>query len=521
MRQYLMYIVAPSEMEKIKVAMRCLDAKEIPSSTPKTESFEVKHSLIGSMALVVTLLSDLEYVSLHMRHNPIDLLIFDERGDNWRDALEAMSHIKHDMRQLGDQWGPDFYFPMTRSVAILKGASHQTDRTFALGRLGVRDLLVEPRSAAQVLRWIKEVIQRGIARENRVGVALSGGGLEGFLWQLGTLYALERAMRGGRTLVDADIISGVSSGALSGSTIAGNANIGELIRSFHGNGALYPTFTSQMMFDIAGTNIVRRIVKELISWGINPTRWPTKVLRAIPTGFFKGEQLESFMHQVMLASAGHDEFDKLSKEFYVGATDQDSYEHVTFGVKPWDKMAISEALRASCSFPPIFTPKAISGRRYIDGQVTNSCNLEIVAERGARLIFVIDPLKPTTTAQAGTIDEYGGLFGTIQTIKALVSTRFEQSLQHLSATYPDVDFIVLQPDEESARLMSGSPMRYRIRTQLIETAYRGTLLRLRERYNVYSVKMSRYGFHLRSPQKLKELEGRYAEVLKSTAKRHA
>ncbi len=521
MRQYLMYVVAPGEKEKTKAAMSRLDAKEIPSSTPKTESFEVKHPLIGSMALVVTLLSDLEYISIHMRHNPVDLLIFDERGENWRDALEAMSHIKHDMRQLGDQWGPDFYFPMTRAVAILKGASHQSERTFSLGRLGVRDLLVEPRSTAQVLRWIKDVIERGIARENRVGVALSGGGLEGFLWQLGTLHALERAMRGGRTLVDADIIAGVSSGALSGSTLAANANLGELIRSFHGKGSLYPDFSSQMMFDIAGSNIVRRIVKELISWGINPTRWPTKVLRSVPTGFFKGELLEKFMREVMLASAGHDEFDKLFKEFYVGATDQDSYEHVTFGIKPWDKMAISEALRASCAFPPIFTPKAISGRRYIDGQVTKSCNLEIVAERGARLIFVVDPLKPTTTAQAGTIDEYGGMFGTIQTIKALVSTRFEQSLQHLNATYPDIDFIVLQPDEESARLMSGSPMRYRIRTQLIEKAYRGTLVRLRERYNVYSVKMSRYGFNLRSPQKLKELEDRYAEVLKSSAKGHA
>lgn len=521
MRQYLLYIVAPGEMERTKAAMIRLDAKEVPPPTPKTQSFEVKHPLIGSMILVVTMLSDLDYVSIHMRHNPVDLLIFDERGDNWLDALEAMSHVKHDMRQLGDLWGPDFYFPMTRSVAILKGSSHQADRTFALGRLGVRDLLAEPRSTVQVLRWIKDVLERGIMRENRVGVALSGGGIEGFLWQLGTLYALERAMRGGRTLVDADIVAGVSSGALSGSLLAGNANLAELIRSFHGQGSLYPPFSSQLMFDLAGSNISRRIVKELISWGLNPTRWPTKLLRTIPTGFFKGEQLETFMHQVMMASSGHDEFDKLFKEFYVGATDQDSYEHVTFGIKPWDKMAISEALRASCAFPPIFTPKAIGGRRYIDGQVTKSCNLEIVAERGARLIFVIDPLKPTTTAQAGTIDEQGGLFGTIQTIKALVSTRFEQSLQHLSASYPDVDFVVLQPDEESARLMAGSPMRYRIRTQLIETAYRGTLVRLRERYNVYAVKMSRYGFHLRSPQKLKELEGRYAEVLKSAAKRHS
>ena len=163
----------------------------------------------------------------------------------------------------------------------------------------------------------------------------------------------------------------------------------------------------------------------------------------------------------------------------------------------------------------MYTPKSIKGRNYIDGQVTKSCDLVSVVESGARLIFIIDPLKPFKTTTAGSSDKQGGFYGIIQMIKALVSTRFETSLKAMSERYPDVDFMVFQPDEECARLMSGSPLRAKFRTEIIQSAYESTLRKLRERHHVYSAIMGRYGFHLKSEEELRELEGQYDEILSS------
>lgn len=516
MQQHLLYIVAPDELVKTKEAMERLEAKEQPSISGVTQDFVIKHRFLGNMILNVSFLCEVDRVAQHMRECPVDLLVYDERGENWAKAVDAIRHIKHEVRKLGDTWGPDFYFPMSRVVAVLSGDEKDSHMGFELGRLQVRDVYVGPKTTAAILRWLKDILNQGIVRESCAGVALSGGGLDGFLYQVGVIFAMQCALRD-KSLADCDAISGVSSGAIAGALLASHGNVREMIRAFYGRSKLYPHFASSTLFDLAGKSISKRIIRESLQWSLNPTTWPTKLIKSIPTGFFKGEALEEYFKAVIETSSGGDTFEGLKSDLFVGATDQDSFEHVTFGIKPFDKVAVSEALRASCAFPPIFAPKSIQGRRYIDGQVTKSCNFEVAVDRGARLVFVIDPLKPFATAQAGVLDEQGGFFGVVQTIKALVSTRFEQHLQHVSSQYPDVDFIVFQPDAHCAQLMAGSPMRYRIRTQIIEAAYRATLQQLRERYHVYSVKMARFGFNLRSPQKLKELADKYDDIFNATS----
>ena len=69
--------------------------------------------------------------------------------------------------------------------------------------------------------------------------------------------------------------------------------------------------------------------------------------------------------------------------------------------------------------------------------------------------MVIDPMKPLGTMLPGSVDRRGGVFAVIQTIKALINTRFKSSLRHVTERYPDVDFMVFQPSEECAQIMSG------------------------------------------------------------------
>jgi predicted acylesterase/phospholipase RssA len=405
---------------------------------------------------------------------------------------------------------------MSRVVTILQKDSQKdidmnnnAVRAFELGRVRVRDVCVAPANTAAVLRWLARILTHNVRRDERVGMALSGGGMEGFLYQIGVLHALHNALTG-RDLRSIQTYTGVSSGSIGAAIMAAGVPTSEVIKAMHAKSEILGPLNGSMLFDLAGKSIAKRLLVESVTWaGLDPAKWSRKLLQSIPTGFFKGEGLKQYFKRAIEAYGYEDSFASLADagvELYIGATDQDSFEHVTFGRPPWLNVPVSEALRASCALPPFFTPAQINNRWFIDGQVTKTVNIELVVERGCRLIFIIDPLKPLATLIPGSVDHKGGVFAMIQTIKALVHTRFQSTLTHMTERYPDVDFMVFQPDEECAQLMAGSPMRYRIRTQVVTAAYRHTLRQLRERHHVYSTKLGRYGFVLKPPHELRELE---------------
>jgi predicted acylesterase/phospholipase RssA len=288
----------------------------------------------------------------------------------------------------------------------------------------------------------------------------------------------------------------------------------EIVRALHELPSELPPLRLTTMFDLAGTTILRRIAKVSLNFHrLSPRQWLASAFRSIPTGFFKGDNLEHYFHQIVTQHGAGDDFESLATRLYIGVTDQDTFEHITLGRPPFNRVKISEAMRASSALPPLFTPKHLDGRYFIDGQITKSCNLECVVEEDARLVFVIDPLKPFRSNTVGSADNQGGFYGIVQMLKALVSTRFETALEAISERYPDTDFLVFQPDEECAKMMSGSPLRTRLRTEIIESAFKGTIRQLRERHKVYHSKLSRYGFELRPVEELRNLENNYYEIL--------
>lgn len=512
MRQHLLYVMSPSRMLDISQALERLGAKR-QDDNPITQTYELDHRLLKGISLRCYLLSDIDGVAPFLRQHPVDLLVYDERGADGLEAMQAVYRISRDVRSLAQLWGPDFHFPNSRIVTVLKATPENDHRIFALGRLNVRDVIVEPKKTALMLRWLREVLYAGIVRQNKVGLALSGGAIEGLLYQAGTTLALKHAFEG-RSIYSCDAISGVSSGSIVGSMVANGIEIEEMIRGLIDEESKYPAFKLNTLFDLAGLDIVKRVFNTSLRMRkLKPSQWLESTLESIPTGFFKGERLEAYLHELFAQHGRGDQFDEIETHLYIGATDQDTFDHVTLGRPPFDHMTISAAVRASCSLPPLFTPKPIGDRLYIDGQVTRSCNLESVVEDGACLVFVIDPMKPFRTTTAGMSDVKGGYYTLLQMVKGLVSTRFDTNFRAVAEQYPDVDFIVFQPDEECARMMAGSPLKPRMRVEMLEVSYQNTLRRLRERHKVYSAKTSRYGFELKSIEALRQLESSYHELI--------
>jgi predicted acylesterase/phospholipase RssA len=505
MRYSLLYISTPTQMQQVVQALERMQANP---STKAPSSFELKNKLLGNIVLDITIVADIDGVCAYLRQHPADLLIYDERGSEALAALDAIELIRKDVRAMAELWGPDFVFPMSRVVAILREDTLRspTERAFELGRLNVRDVCVAPKSISVLLLWLKRVLTQGVIRKNRVGIALSGGGIEGFLFQVGCLMGLDAALDG-RSLNDSHVIAGVSSGSIAGSIYAAQVPLVEVIHAIHQRSKILPPLKSSVIFDLAGLELIKRLSKEGLVWaGINPQRWLEKVARMIPTGFFKGDGLEDFFRAAFEAMGLRDRFEDLRTQLFIGATDQDSFEHIIFGQEPYDKVPVSSAIRASIALPPFFVPKKINGRYFIDGQVTKTTDLELVIEKGCSLVIIINPLKPYPSTVPGTTDRKGGVFAMIQTVKALVTSRLQSSLSHLTERNPDVDFIVLEPDDECAKAMAGSPMRYRLRTEIIQLAYESTLRKLRERHAIYAMKLGRYGYQLRGPAELRELE---------------
>lgn len=516
MIHHLLYVASQAQIELTKKALDRLKAVHLQNPREVTETFRLEHPILESLILNVTLVSDLDAITPHLRRNAIDLLIYDERSGGL-EARTALAKISNDVRALSEMWGPDFIFPMSRVVTILEQEQADAHRVFELGRVHVRDVCVAPKSTAHLLRWLSRVLTRGIVRSKRVGMGLSGGGLEGFLYQVGVLHALSRCITG-RNIRTVDVYSGISSGSICATLMAGEVPTDEILRAMQGRSDVLPPLDGSLLYDLDSVRILKRIVRQSIAWaGVDPNKWATKLMQSIPTGLFKGDALRSYFKNAIEAYGRDDSFEQIGPELYIGATDQDSYEHISFGKGAWAQVPVSEALRASCALPPFFTPTQIAGRYFIDGQVTRTVNLELLVERGCRLVIIIDPFKPLATQIPGSVDKRGGVYSMIQTVKALVHTRFQSTLTHMTERYPDVDFIVFQPDEECAHMMAGSPMRYRMRTQIVNLAYSHTLRQLRERHAIYEAKLSRFGFNLMSPQELMELEKRDGNIFESVA----
>lgn len=505
MKRHLLLVASPQQLEFTNDSLKRLKATPLEQSNI-ANSYHLKNKKWGQLEFILHILPNSDAVTAHLRLHPVDLLIYDERGGV--DAHTAMDSIKNDIDALAKLWGPDFLFPTKRAVAILDETDDATHRAFLLGQDHVRDVLVNPQHLGTILRWLAHLFAQDLhLTENKIGLTLSGGGLEGFLYQLGVMYALDKSIEG-FTVNDFHVYSGVSSGSLVAGLLAKQSPIEELIKSVYGESDILPPLKSSTVFDPATGSILKRISEQSLTWGgLDLQKWMQKALRSVPTGFFKGDKLKNFFKEVIEEYGKDDSFQSLGNELYIGVTDEDSFEHIIFGEEPWKDIPLSEAVRASSAIPPFFTPHQIRGRWYVDGQITRTCNLEHTVKKGCNLIFIVDPLKPYASSEAGSVDKEGGVYTLIQTIKAMVHTRFKSVLSHLTNRYPHVDFMVFQPDEECALLMSGSPMRFNIRKQIIELAYKGTLRKLRDRHNVYHAKLNKFDLNLAPKETLQELEG--------------
>jgi predicted acylesterase/phospholipase RssA len=195
-----------------------------------------------------------------------------------------------------------------------------------------------------------------------------------------------------------------------------------------------------------------------------------------------------------------DRFDELRRPLFIGATDQDTSQAVVFGEEGFRHVPIHKAVRASVSLLPFYASEEIDGRYYIDGAFTRTTNMRVAVRQGATMVILVDPLVPSFFDLPGQVHARGGLFASMQGLKALVNGRFDKAVKAIREMYPDVSFYLFRPYGDEMKILSGSPMKYFYRREIEEIAYRNTVEKLRVSFHALHRDFANHGVVFRDPE---------------------
>ena len=251
----------------------------------------------------------------------------------------------------------------------------------------------------------------------KTALCLSGGGITGLYFELGALKCFEDCCVPG-ALNDIDLYFGISAGGVVAGMLANGFGVSEFMAGIAGHrGGRIPPLTLNLL-DASAPGRARAHRAAAPAAGarrhglvgllrgrlpfVARSRWcsstatsctrpstPTASSRCCGCAF--------------RAPGCSNDFRRLGRRLYIGATDQDRKEHVLFGDPPHDDVPISRAIQASMSLNPVFAPTLIGGRYYEDGAVTRTSNFVEAIHRGADLIFALDPLVPYVSKPAGGV----------------------------------------------------------------------------------------------------------------------
>jgi NTE family protein len=327
--------------------------------------------------------------------------------------------------------------------------------------------------------------------QRRIALALAGGGPLGAFYQLGCLHALAECTEG-LDLAHLDAYVGVSSGAIIAAALANRIPTHEMVRLFFvedGAGA-HPLTPGALMRPAVGeyldralrlprlaADVIKRLARDPL--GQNWAGLLSPLLQAIPTGVFDNRPFEEYLHVLLTSGDRTNDFRQLRSTLRIVATDLNSGTEVRFGEPGYDRVPISEAIRASTALPGLYTPVRLDGHTYVDGALLRTVHASLALDRGADLVISVNPLvtfDATHPRAHGRRDlAEGGLTAVMnQTFRALIQSRMQIGMATYRQRYPYSDRLLFEPDRDDEVMFFTNVFRYTERRRLANHAYQQT-----------------------------------------------
>ena len=404
----------------------------------------------------------------YLRQESADVLLLDARGSGLAAAHDLLERVFPHGRMGG---------PILRQRVLALVDSGSVQDAFKLGHYGIGGVI-----AAEGPESIEARISAilGVRGHGKIAVCLAGGGIEGLLYEVGVLRALQSFLSD-RSVVDFDMFCGISAGAILGSLLANGIGPGEVLRSLEGRGHRVEPIGKWDLFEPNVMEMGSRFVRlfgELVRGGSGPRGAMSSLARAVPNAAFSGRRLGAWLERQLSRPGMSDRFDDLRRPLFVGATDQDTARAVLFGDEAHRHVPVHLAVQASCALVPFYPPVEVDGRWYVDGAFSRTTNMRVAAQRGATLVILIDPLVPARGREPGDVRRRGGVYGTTQGLKALINGRFDKANRAIAEMYPNVAFHLFRPEADEMRILGGSPMKYFYRPEVEEVAFEATCRKL-------------------------------------------
>jgi len=359
------------------------------------------------------------------------------------------------------------------------------------------------------------------AHRSTIGLACAGGVVEGAIYEVGALCAIDDAVRG-IDLHALDMYVGVSSGALIGSLLANGVPARTLSRAVVSNAEdpslnLEPEvlFTPALR-EYAGRllGLPRKMLSTFAHYAVNPGDLSlvgllSTLSSALPSGFFTNAPLERFLQAAFDAPGRTNDFRMLNPMLRVVTMHLDSAEVTVFGEPRHDHVPISKAIQASTALPGLYCPVEIDGEDYIDGVARRTVHASVALDAGADLLFCINPIVPVSLQMEEharrLLDRHpvrrlsdGGLPSVLsQTFRALVDSRKRTGFKKYEHTHPDADLLLIEPDPKDASLFFSNIFSFKNRHEVCEHAYQATLRSLRDDAASIDATLRRHGLSLR------------------------
>jgi NTE family protein len=337
----------------------------------------------------------------------------------------------------------------------------------------------------------------GVSKEYRstmrVGLVLGAGGVVGASWLIGALEALE-AETGWRA-ADAELIVGTSAGSVIGA-LAASGIASEYMAAYASGRTLDGFVEAEARADlvsgrIAGSELrLHRGVPQLGpgSWRLamttmlHPRSHPPAVMLAgwLPRGFISSRPIQGLIESFVPDAWPH-------PGYWAVAVDYGTGTRVAFGREGSPPAAVSEAVAASCAIPGFYHPVRIAGRRYVDGGIGSTANLDLLADAGLDLVVCLSPMSSVAPLVAGSpSDRVAAL------VRAAAGRRLGREAKRLREAGTNV--LVLQPGAEDCALMGVNLMSGARRVQVMELARKSVahdLRRLRNRPDLLPARSGR------------------------------
>lgn len=287
-------------------------------------------------------------------------------------------------------------------------------------------------------------------KTNRVklGLVLSGGGSRGFA-QIGVLKAFEESS------VNIDYIVGTSIGGILGGLYSSGYSADELDslnKAIDWNSliSLSDKYQREFLF-IEQKKTYDKSIVTLSLDGLRPI---------IPTSISSGQRLTEKINLLFLNARYKPfrNFNSLKIPFAVVATNFDRGEKTVFR-----EGNISECIKASFTFPLLYSPTIINDSNYVDGGLTANIPVDVAVDIGADYVVAVNSTSPLKTVEeikespTNTADQVISI--TIAKLNELQLKKANYVItpeikQHNSTEFSNLDFLIKKGYNEAKTHLS-------------------------------------------------------------------